>query len=185
MTQVRNWVITDISFYSCFVSDPSPSPISSVVLNICWVCFRISIFITTTATSLVQPNLASYLLTSLSVTPFLAQSLSPISYHTSYQSNFFQNPDHVTLLLPWLPILRKKTMRTPQSSYHPQVQPYLAGSILSALAISLFLEFVIFLSTPDICSWGGWCTLRGLWGINSLTRGWTWAPAVKAPIPNH
>lgn len=44
MTQVRNWVITNISFYSCFVSDPSPSPISSVVLNICWVCFCISIF---------------------------------------------------------------------------------------------------------------------------------------------
>ena len=34
---------TDILFYSCSVSDPSPSPISSVVLNISWVCFLISI----------------------------------------------------------------------------------------------------------------------------------------------
>ena len=28
-------------------------------------------------------------------------------------------------------------------------------------------------------------TLHGLWDLSSLTRDWTWAPAVRAPSPNH
>ena len=37
----------------------------------------------------------------------------------------------------------------------PTGQPHLAGSILPAPAMSLFLEFVIFLSATDICAFGG------------------------------